>query len=180
MSTTVPSETSSAGPIWGVLVAILTVVISGAVAFLVWGPRPSGAGTLDVSWLPTVNASLNAATTVLLVIGGALAFKRRIQAHRWVMLGAFAMSAAFLVSYVLYHWFSPGPKEYVGDFRTLYLFILVTHIVLASIIVPLALVTLGRGWRDERARHRKIARITLPLWLYVSVTGVVIYGMLYL
>ena len=88
-------------------------------------------------------------------------------------------SAAFLVTYVVYHWFKAGPAEYVGDYRGLYLFILLSHIVLAAAILPMALITLYRGWNDQRGKHRAIARITLPLWLYVSVTGVVIYAMLY-
>jgi putative membrane protein len=95
------------------------------------------------------------------------------------MLIAFATSGAFLVSYIIYHWFKAGPKQYVGAYNEIYLFILLTHIVLASIIIPLALITLYRGWTDNLPKHRKIAKITFPLWLYVSITGVVIYYMLY-
>lgn len=165
---------------WMRIIGIVSVLISAAVAFLILGPRPEGmAGALDVSVLPTVNASLNGAATLLLVVGGFLAKNGRYDAHRKVMMAAFAVSAAFLVSYVLYHWFKAGPKAYEGDFRGLYLGILLTHIVLAAAIIPLALTSLYRGWRDQRAKHRKIARITWPIWLYVSVTGVVIYLMLY-
>ena len=95
------------------------------------------------------------------------------------MLSSFAMSAAFLVSYIIYHWFKSGPKTYTGDFTSLYYFILITHIFLAAAIIPLALLTLYRGWTDNLKLHRKIAKITFPLWLYVSVTGVTIYLMLY-
>ena len=95
------------------------------------------------------------------------------------MLSSFAMSAAFLVSYIIYHWFKSGPKSYTGDYSTVYYFILITHIVLAATIIPLALLTLYRGWTDNLQLHKKIAKITLPLWLYVSVTGVAIYFMLY-
>lgn len=165
---------------WIRIIAIVSVLISAAVAFLILGPRPEGMrGALDVSMLPTVNASFNAAAGVLLVVGTLLVKRRAFIAHRNVMLGAFAMSSAFLVSYIIYHWFKEAPKAYVGDFKGVYLTILLSHIVLAAAIIPLALLTLYRGWRDQRAKHRKLAKVTLPLWLYVSVTGVVIYWMLY-
>jgi len=96
-----------------------------------------------------------------------------------VMLSAFGMSCLFLVTYVIYHWFKSGPKLYMGDFTTIYYFILITHIVLAVIIIPLALFTLYRGWTSQLKQHRKIAKITLPIWLYVSISGVIIYLMLY-
>ena len=95
------------------------------------------------------------------------------------MLAAFGTSALFLVSYVIYHWFKSGPKPYTGEWAMVYYPMLLSHIVLAAAIVPLALVTLYLGWTMQVPRHRRIARITLPLWLYVSVTGVVIYWMLY-
>jgi uncharacterized membrane protein YozB (DUF420 family) len=165
---------------WLRIIYIASALICAAVGFLILGPRPAGGRGLDVSALPLVNASLNALTTVLLVVGFALIRARRIAAHKRVMLAAFASSAAFLVSYVIYHWFKSGPKAYAGAFRGLYLAILASHVLLAALILPLALITLYRGWSDQRRQHRRIARITLPLWLYVSVTGVVIYGMLYL
>ncbi len=164
---------------WLRIIYIVSALVCAAVAFLILGPRPSGGGSLDVSALPLVNATLNAVTTVLLVVAFVLVKQRRIPAHRNVMLGAFGTSAAFLVSYVIYHWFKSGPKKYVGDFVALYRFILVSHIVLAAVILPLALVTLYRGFFDQRAKHRKLAKVTLPIWLYVSVTGVAIYAMLY-
>ena len=136
-------------------------------------------GALDVSKLPLLNASLNGMTTILLVIGYILIRKKKRQQHKNIMLTAFGTSAAFLVSYVIYHWFKSGPKQYTGAFPEIYFFILITHIILAAIIIPLALITLYRGWSDQLKKHRKIAKITLPLWLYVSVTGVVIYWMLY-
>lgn len=166
---------------WMRIILIVSVLIAGAVAFLILGPRPEGMrGAVDVSALPTVNASLNGLAAVLLLVGGQLAKQGRLETHRKVMLTAFAVSAGFLVSYIIYHWFKEAPKQYAGDFRGLYLGILLTHIVLAALIVPLALTTLYRGWRDQRQKHRRIARITWPVWLYVSVTGVVIYWMLYL
>jgi putative membrane protein len=165
---------------WLRVIYIVSALICAAVAFLILGPRPDGMrGALDVSLLPSVNASFNALTTILLCVGYVLIRQRRIDWHRRVMLAAFASSAAFLVSYVIYHWFKSGPRPYQGDYRSLYLFILLTHVVLAAAIMPLALVTLYRGWQNERRRHRSIAKVTLPLWLYVSITGVTIYAMLY-
>jgi len=165
---------------WVNIIYIVSVVISAAVAFLILGPRPEGVnGALDVTILPTVNASLNAITTVLLIVGYILIVKRKRSLHKNTMLIAFGTSGAFLVSYIIYHWFKAGPKSYTGDFTSLYYFILISHIILAALIVPLALLTLYRGWTDNLSKHRKIAKITLPLWLYVSVTGVMIYYMLY-
>ena len=165
---------------WIKIIYIVSVIISGAVAFLILGPRPEGVnGSLDVSILPKVNASINAVTTLLLAWGYFLIIKKKRRLHKNVMLSSFAMSGAFLVSYIIYHWFKSGPKSYAGDFSTVYYFILFTHIILAAIIIPLALLTLYRGWTDNIHLHKKIAKITLPLWLYVSVTGVVIYFMLY-
>jgi putative membrane protein len=112
-------------------------------------------------------------------MGYILIRQKKRQLHKNVMLTAFGTSSAFLISYVIYHWFKSGPKLYTGDWTTLYYFILISHIFLAAIIVPLALITLYRGWNDQIGKHRKIAKITLPAWLYVSVTGVMIYAMLY-
>lgn len=165
---------------WVNIIYIVSVVISAAVAFLILGPRPEGVNeALDVTILPTVNASLNAITTVLLLLGYILIVKRKRSLHKNTMLIAFGTSGAFLVSYIIYHWFKAGPKSYTGDFTSLYYFILISHIILAALIIPLALLTLYRGWTDNLKLHKKIAKITLPLWLYVSVTGVVIYLMLY-
>ena len=165
---------------WIRIIYIISIIISAAVAFLILGPRPEGIeGSIDVSVLPTVNATLNSITTILLVFGYILIRQKKRKLHKNIMLTAFGTSAAFLVSYVIYHWFKSGPKEYLGNYSEIYFFILITHIVLAAIIVPLALLTLYRGWSENLSKHRKIAKITLPLWLYVSVTGVVIYLMLY-
>ena len=165
---------------WIKIIYIVSIIISGAVAFLILGPRPDGInGSLDVSALPTVNASLNALTTALLVLGYILIIQKKRRLHKNVMLVSFATSAAFLVSYIIYHWFKAGPKQYLGEYTLIYYIILLTHIILATIIIPLALLTLYRGWTDNLVLHRKIAKITLPLWLYVSVTGVTIYLMLY-
>ena len=165
---------------WIRICIIVGIVICGAVAFLILGPRPEGMeGALDVSGLPLVNASLNSITTCLLVVALVLVKQRKIAAHKATMLTAFGTSTAFLVTYVIYHWFKAGPKPYEGDYRSLYLFILTSHILLSMGIIPMALVTLYRGWKDQREKHRKIARITWPVWMYVSLTGVAIYWMLY-
>ena len=130
--------------------------------------------------LPTLNAALNASSAVLLVAGYLFIRRRRVTAHRACMALAVLTSAVFLVSYVTYH-VQVGSVRFQGTgwIRPLYFTILVTHTVLAVVIVPLVLVTLSRALRGRFDRHRAIARVTLPLWLYVSVTGVVVYVMLY-
>ncbi|HVW86053.1 MAG TPA: DUF420 domain-containing protein [Bryobacteraceae bacterium] len=130
--------------------------------------------------LPTVNAFLNGTAAVLLVIGFLLIRQRRIGTHRRVMIAAFAVSTAFLVSYLVYH--AHAKIVYfqgTGFIRTAYLWILGTHTVLAAAVPVLAIITLNRGLAARFDRHRAIARWTLPIWLYVSVTGVVVYLMLY-
>ena len=165
---------------WTRIIYVVSIAISLVVAFLILGPRPQGIeGALDVSVLPLVNATINSITTILLLYGYYLIINRKIDAHKNVMLTCFGTSTLFLVSYVVYHWFKSGPKPYLGNYETIYYFILITHIILAAIIIPLALFTLYRGWTSQLKKHRKIARITLPIWLYVSVTGVMIYQMLY-
>jgi len=165
---------------WTRIIGIVSFVLCCAIAFLLLGPRPAGvAGSLDVSALPLVNASINLVTTGLLLLGFYYIKQRNFEAHKRTMLTAFASSTAFLVTYVIYHWFKAGPTPYTGDIPGVFYTILISHIILAAIILPLALFTLYRGWTDNRPAHRKIARITLPLWLYVSVTGVLIYLMLY-
>ncbi|MGY8787106.1 MAG: DUF420 domain-containing protein [Fidelibacterota bacterium] len=166
---------------WTKIIFIISGVISLAVGFLILGPRPEGMNSsLDVSFLPKLNASINGFTTLLLIHGFILILQKKRDQHKIVMLTAFGSSSLFLVSYVIYHWFKSGPKLYTGEFTTIYYFILLTHIVLAIIIIPMALFTLYRGWSNQLNKHRKIARITLPIWLYVSISGVIIYLMLYL
>lgn len=130
--------------------------------------------------LPTLNAWLNATSAVLLVLGYVFIRRKRVSAHRLCMFLALTTSTAFLISYLYYH-AQVGSVRFQGQgwVRGLYFTILLTHTVLAAAIVPLALVTLVRALREQFDRHRRIARWTLPLWLYVSLTGVVIYWMLY-
>ena len=129
---------------------------------------------------PGINASLNATTGVLLVCGYAAIRRKKITTHRALMVAAFCTSLAFLASYLWYH-AHVGSKHFTGQgaARTLYFAILLTHTVLAAAVVPLALVTLRRGLKGRHPAHERLARWTLPVWLYVSVTGVVVYWMLY-
>ena len=135
---------------------------------------------LQLTDLPTVNATLNGAAAMLLVIGWVLIRRRRVAAHRAVMVAAFSCSALFLISYLTYH-FQVGSVKFqgTGAVRTVYFSILLTHTVLAAAVPFLALITLIRALRERFDRHRAIARWTLPIWLYVSVTGVAVYWMLY-
>lgn len=156
----------------------LSGVLCLVVVFLVLGPVPAGmAGSVDVSALPFVNATFNSVTAVLLLAGFAAVKSGRIELHKRLMSASFGTSTLFLLSYVTYHWFSEGPAIYAGAFRGIYLFVLLTHIVLASIILPLALTTLARGWFGAIPSHKRIAPATLAIWLYVSVTGVLIVWM---
>jgi uncharacterized membrane protein YozB (DUF420 family) len=130
--------------------------------------------------LPAVNAMLNAIATVLLITAYVLILNRRIDAHRRVMIAAFATSSLFLICYVVYH-AQVGSVRFTrqGFVRPLYFGILITHVTLAAAVPPLAIVTLSRGLKARFDRHKAIARWTLPIWLYVSVTGVLVYVLLY-
>jgi uncharacterized membrane protein YozB (DUF420 family) len=135
---------------------------------------------MTASDLPALNATLNAIAAVLLFAGWRYIRRGRIEAHRRCMLSAFGASVLFLISYVVYH-AAAGSRPFDGEglVRVVYFVVLVSHVVLAAAIVPLALVTLARGLRRDDARHRRLARWTFPIWMYVSVTGVLIYVMLY-
>jgi uncharacterized membrane protein YozB (DUF420 family) len=135
---------------------------------------------LNLADLPTLNAALNATSAVLLLLGWALIRRRKIDAHRRAMLSAFGCSIVFLVSYLVYH-FQVGSVRFqgTGTVRTVYFAVLLTHTVLAAAVPFLAAITLSRALARRFDRHRQIARWTLPIWLYVSVTGVVVYWMLY-
>jgi putative membrane protein len=134
----------------------------------------------DVHALPAVNATLNALAALLLVTGYLLIRSRRWVAHRNVMTAALVCSVLFLTSYLIYH-AQVGSVHFPGHGtpRTVYLTILVTHTVLAAVVPFLAGITVYRAWRGRFAQHKRLARWTLPIWLYVSVTGVVVYWMLY-
>lgn len=133
---------------------------------------------MDIPDLPTLNAGLNAAATILLLIGYRFIKGGNREAHKRAMLAAFLASVAFLVSYLIYH-YNVGSVRYEGPMRTFYLAILITHVILAATIPVLAVMTLYRALKGNFVAHKAIARITLPIWLYVGVTGVVVYLMLY-
>ena len=130
--------------------------------------------------LPAINATLNGISGVLLIVGYVLMRARRIDLHRRVMLAAFVTSSVFLVCYVIYH-AQVGSVRFTrqGNVRPLYFTILITHVTLAAVTLPLAIVTLSRGLKGRYVKHRAIARWALPIWLYVSVTGVLVYVLLY-
>lgn len=133
-----------------------------------------------ISYLPLLNASLNSLCTVLLIVGYVLIKQGRVTAHKRTMLAAFAVSCVFLASYLVYHYYYGSTKfTEPQPIRGIYLTILISHIVLAAAVPVLAIWTIWLGLTDRRTKHRKVARWTLPIWLYVSVTGVVIYVMLY-
>ena len=161
---------------WFVMIAILSLTTVAAVTYVVTAPRhPSG---LDVSVLPAVNTAWNATAAVFLVSAFIAIRRGAVTVHRALVLCAFGASMLFLAGYLVYHGYGQGPRLYAGPVPWLYYSILVSHIVLAVTIVPLALITLRLGW-TRHSRHRRIARITLPVWLYVSLTGVAVFAFLH-
>jgi uncharacterized membrane protein YozB (DUF420 family) len=135
---------------------------------------------LDIHSLPAVNATLNGISGVLLIAGYLLMRARRIELHRRVMIAAFVTSSLFLMCYIVYH-ANVGSVRFTrpGFVRPLYFTILITHVTLAATVPPLAIITLSRGLKARYPQHRRIARWTFPIWLYVSVTGVLVYVLLY-
>ena len=164
----------------GWLIGGVSALVVLSVAVLLAAPRGETPGRFDVSALPRLNAALNGASAILLAVAYFFIRHRRAKAHRACMLSAFTLSALFLTSYVIYHVFA-GSVAFAGPawIRPIYLAVLISHIALAAIVLPLALTALYRAWRGRFVRHRQVARWTLPIWLYVSVSGVVIYLMLY-
>jgi putative membrane protein len=157
------------------------LVSSTAVGFLAWLLllREGGGVHADLSFMPGVNASLNATSAILLLLGLAAIRSGRREIHQRLMVSAFAASAVFLVGYVLYH-YAHGDTTYqgVGSVRVLYFAILISHVVLSIVMLPMILTTFYLAARKRFASHKKLARWTLPIWLYVSITGVVIFFML--
>jgi putative membrane protein len=155
------------------------VVLFGVGGLLLGRPAPARPG-YDVSALPAVNAALNGTSAVLLAVGFVFIRRRNVPAHRACMMGALGVSTLFLVSYLVYHAHAGSvPFQGRGFIRPVYFALLLSHIVLAAAIVPLALTTLYHAWTERFDRHRRIARFALPIWLYVSVSGVLIYWLLY-
>ena len=163
------------------VIGVLSVVVFAAVMIVLYalpgrGQAPPGTPGM----LATVNAVLNGGAACFLLTGYAFIRKKKIKAHRTCMVTAFVLSSLFLVTYLLHHaQVGSVPFQHDGWIRGVYLAVLVPHVVLAAVIVPLALFTIYRGWTERIEKHREIARWTLPLWLYVSVSGVAVYLMLY-
>ena len=130
--------------------------------------------------LPTLNAMLNATSGILLTTGYVFVRRRKVQAHRACMIAALTSSSLFLISYLYYHYHAGATRfAGAGAARVIYFVILTTHTMLAAVIVPFVIVTVTRALRRQFDRHRRVARWTLPMWLYVSITGVIVYLMLY-
>lgn len=157
------------------LIAVLSVLIPVVVALLFFMPK-SGESNVDVSYLPGFHACINSLTAITLVVGFVNVKRGNTKAHRAAMLFAFGLSAIFLVSYVTYHFL--GQRTIYGGeglLKYIYYFILLTHIVLAIAIVPLVLLSVYFGITNQLKRHRRISKWTFPIWLYVAVTGVLVY-----
>ncbi len=155
------------------LITILSVALP-VVVLILFQVKVDG---YDLRFLPRIYAGINAVTAVLLVAAVVQIKKGDRDAHRKLMMVNLVLSALFLLMYVAYH-ITSDPAQYGGDYRGLYLFILVTHIALSVVVTPLILFTLSRALNGEFDRHKKLAKITFPVWLYVAVTGVVVYFMI--
>lgn len=161
-------------------IGVVSAAVIAIVAYLLLGHVPQPGASPAVAALPLVNACLNATAAALLGLGFLFIRRKRVGMHRACMLAALVVSFLFLGSYVTYHALA-GSRPFPGRgwIRAVYFPILISHVVLAAAIVPLVLVTVSRALHGHFALHRRLARWTLPLWLYVSVTGVVVYWMLY-
>ncbi|MCH8904948.1 MAG: DUF420 domain-containing protein [Bacteroidetes bacterium] len=165
--------------VYFLLIILVSILIPTVVAYLILGPQNVFKFDVDVSFLPTFHAILNSSTAVLLITGYILIRNRIIRLHRICMITASVLSLTFLISYVIYHSVE-GATEFGGEgtIRSVYFFILISHIILAVVILPLVLTTLYRGLTGNFPKHKKIARWTLPIWLYVAITGVIVYMMI--
>lgn len=158
------------------LVVTLTIAVNALIVVLFFMPKLGDFDHLDLTFLPLMNAIFNSFTFVFLLGALFAILKKNIRLHRGLIIAAFTSTAFFLVTYVTYHALAEStPYGGEGVLRSIYFFILLTHIVLAAAIVPLALVTAARGLNMNVEKHRKIARWTMPIWLYVSLTGVLVY-----
>jgi putative membrane protein len=161
------------------LIWTLTIAINALIAIAFFLPDIEVLKQYDFSFLPLLNAILNSLTFVSLTVALFAIRQKNIKRHKTFVLLALFWTSIFLVSYLLYHFSTPSTKFGGGGFiKYIYLFILLTHILLAAIIVPLALISIGRGLNMEVEKHKKIARWTMPIWLYVSLTGVIVYLMI--
>jgi putative membrane protein len=162
-----------------VIIGILSVVIPVLVAILFYIPQAGGLGSLDVSFLPHLNAALNSGTAICLIAGFWFIKNKMQRYHITAMITAFTLSSLFLISYVIYHYQGTHTKfPGTGVIKNIYFFILITHIVLAAIVVPFVLLAIYFGISKQYSRHKKIVRYTFPIWLYVAITGVLVYLMI--
>ena len=159
--------------------AIVSTLALAFIAYLLMVRAAAPTAALDLRFLPAVNASLNGLSALLLASGWVAIRNRRVRLHRQLMVLAFVASALFLVSYLTYHWVH-GDTRYTGEgpIRVVYFAVLITHILLSTVVLPAALTAFYLAWRRRFDTHRRWMRVALPIWLYVSVTGVVIYFML--
>ena len=158
--------------------AVVSTLALAFIAYILLG-RTAATGGPDLRFLPAVNAGLNATAAALLVAGWVAIRRRNLRLHRYLMVSAFAASALFLVCYLTYHYVH-GDTRYTGQgfLRVVYFAVLISHILLSMVVVPAALTAFYFAWKRQFIRHRRLTRIALPIWLYVSVTGVIIYFML--
>jgi putative membrane protein len=161
------------------LIIVLSVAIPVVVALLIFFPQTGKLGDYDVSFLPHLNGILNTATSLCLIAGFIFIKNRNESMHRVMMMSAFLLSSIFLVSYVVYH-FQAEPTRFGGEglVKYIYYFILLTHILLAAIVVPFVLFSIYYALTDQRIKHKKIVKWTFPIWTYVAITGVVVYLMI--
>jgi putative membrane protein len=161
-------------------IGLVSLVVFVIVGFLLLGRQRAIHAGYDVSVLPALNAFLSGTSAIFLISGYLFIRRKKVTAHKTCMLTAFGVSSLFLVSYVIYHYHAGStPFRESGLIRVIYFTLLISHVALAMSIIPLALTTVYLAWTRQFVRHKRIARWTFPLWLYVSVTGVLIYWMLY-
>jgi putative membrane protein len=159
-----------------VLIWVLSIAIPLVVAVLMIMPKQNNFSVFDPRILPHVNAVLNSLTTLCLLAGLFFIRNKQIEWHRMAMMSAFTLSSLFLVSYVIYHTFVPStPFGGEGWIRTFYFFVLISHILLAVVVVPLVLVALYYAFTKQFEKHKKVVKYTYPVWLYVAITGVAVY-----
>lgn len=174
MDTAAPSRD---GALFGAI-ALISAVALGIIAFVLFGTRPAPSDG-QLTFMPALNATFNALAACLQVAAVVAIKRKNIAVHKRLMLGALASSALFLVGYLVYHYVhgdTPYPKD--APYRGLYLVILLTHVVGSIAVVPMILLTFARAFQERFDKHRKVAKVTFPLWLYVSVTGILVFVML--
>ena len=162
------------------LTAILSVVALSLLGYLLLLHEGAADTGIDLRFMPAVNTVFNAGATICLISGYLAVRRRKLAVHRRFMLGAYVCSALFLVGYLAYHYVH-GDTKFVGEgaIRLVYFFILITHILLSVFILPMALLAFWFAWKQQYRRHTRTTRVLLPIWLYVSITGIVVFFMLH-